>query len=55
MFIVLPIHKENLRDMINRDTGLVDQPIKLGVLKMLKPFVCTTRLSHGDIKDILGL
>ena len=62
MFIVLPMHKESLRTMIEK--GLVNGDIKIRVLEMLKPTVCNTPRapmvpmapwSHGDIKDIFEL
>ena len=51
-FIVLPMHKESLRDMI--DNGMVNKDVKINVLKMLKPLfnrMFFTVVSHGDIKD----
>ena len=49
MFIVLPLHKESLRTMMQKN--LVNNDVKVSVLKMLKPVVCANA-SHGDIKDI---
>ena len=48
MFIVLPLHRENFRKMINQ--GRANRSIKLRVMEMLKEQTC--RLGgHGDIKD----
>ena len=54
MFIVLPLHRESLRQMINK--GLVTHSIKIQVLKMLKPIVTKDGVGHGhgDIKDFFG-
>ena len=46
---MLPIHKESLRTML--EEGLVNDYVKISVLRMLKPIVCANVWSHGDIKD----
>ena len=52
MFIVLPIHKESLRKMMQR--GLIDYDVKIIVLRVLKQKICDEfGRSHGDIKEIL--
>ena len=48
LFIVLPLHKESLRDMVQR--GSVNNQIKIKVLRSLIPIVADDRNSHGDIK-----
>ena len=50
LFIVLPLHKECLRNMI--DKGLANNDVRISVLEMLKPLVCHVHNSHGDIKDV---
>ena len=50
LFIVLPLHRESLRDMMNK--GRVNTDVKISVLKMLKPVVTEDFYSHGDLKDI---
>ena len=52
MFIVIPLHRESLRQMMNR--GLVTHSIKIQVLEMLKKQI-TEGATHGDIKDFLVL
>ena len=44
MFIVIPLHRESLRQIMNQ--GLLTHSIKIQVLEMLKNNWC-----HGDIKD----
>ena len=51
MFIVLPIHKESLREMMRK--GLTNNEVKVDVLEMLKEIVKEEDWSHGDIKDTL--
>ena len=51
MFLVIPLHRESLRQMMQR--GLVTHSIKIEVLKMLKKQIVDNRLAHGDIKDFL--
>ena len=51
MFIVLPLHRESLRQMMQK--GRVSHLIKVRVLEMLKPQVCGLFAYHGDIKDCL--
>ena len=53
IFIVLRLHKESLRIMIEK--GLVNKDVKIKVLEMLKPIVCNRDESHGDIKDSFEL
>ena len=53
LFIVLPIHKESLRTMMQKT--LVNIDAKMSVLNMLKPIVCEAFKFHGDIKDIFDL
>ena len=53
MFIVLTLHRESLRQMMNQ--GRVNRSIKIQVLEMLKPQVCGSYANHGDIKDFLVL
>ena len=48
MFIVLKIHRESLRQMMQ--LGRVNHSIKIQVLEMLKDITTTI---HGDIKDLL--
>ena len=48
MFIVLTLHRENLREMM--DSGRLDLSMKREVLEMLKPIVCSHHC-HGDIKE----
>ena len=50
IFIILPLHRESLRQMINQ--GRVNHSVKINVLRMLKKHVCGEGL-HGDIKDSL--
>ena len=52
MFIVLPLHRESLRQMMNQ--GLVNHSIKIQVMEMLKKQINESILPHGDIKDFLG-
>ena len=52
MFIVLPLHRESLRQMMQK--GRLSHSIKIQVLQMLKLQVCD-RADHGDIKDFSGL
>ena len=54
MFIVLRLHRESFRQMMQHSDGRVDHSIKLQVLQMLKPQVCGDA-DHGDIKDFLVL
>ena len=49
MFIILRLHRESLRQMMNR--GRVDHSMKIQVLQMLKPIVQAK--NHGDIKELL--
>ena len=49
LFIVLPLHKESLRNMVEK--SLANYDVKVSVLKMLKPIVIGKWDSHGDIKD----
>ena len=51
MFIVLKLHRESLRQMMNQ--GRVNRSIKIQVLEMLKKIVCGGNADHGDIKDLL--
>ena len=51
MFIVMKLHRESLREMMNQ--GRVSHSIKVQVLKMLKPKVCRYTDGHGDIKDFM--
>ena len=53
MFIVLNLHRESLRQMINQ--GRVNHSIKIEVLRMLRPVVCSGECAHGDIKEILAI
>ena len=53
MFIVLPLHRESLRQMMNQ--GLVTQSIKIQVMEMLKKQIVDNTYGHGDIKDFFGL
>ena len=48
MFIVLPLHRESLRKMMNQ--GRANRSIKIQVMRMLKEQVCGVG-RHGDIKD----
>ena len=50
MFIVLTLHRESLRKMMQ--DGNVNNSIKVHVLQMLKKQVCSDGF-HGDIKDFL--
>ena len=50
MFIVLPLHRESLRKMMQR--GLVTHSIKVEVLNTLKEQILKGT-THGDIKDFL--
>ena len=49
MFIVIPLHRESLRQMM--DQGLVTHSIKIEVLEMLKRQITDSFYSHGDIKE----
>ena len=49
MFIVLPLHKESLRIMMQK--GLASKDVKINVLTMLKEIAGQNKNSHGDIKD----
>ena len=49
MFIVLPLHRESLRQMM-RHQGRVNHAIKIRVMEMLKEQACGVG-RHGDIKD----
>ena len=51
MFIVLKLHRESLRKMINQ--GRASHLIRLQVLRMLESQVCSGSICHGDIKDFL--
>ena len=55
MFIVIPLHRESLRQMMNQ--GRVTNSIKKQVLGMLKQHITSVREyeQHGDIKDFLVL
>ena len=54
MFIVLTLHRESLRQMMEQ--GRVNHSIKIQVLEMLRPQVCEDYGSrHGDIKEFLVL
>ena len=48
MFIVMKLHRESLRQMMQK--GRVNNSIKIKVLEMLKPQVLGVS-HHGDIKD----
>ena len=50
MFIVLKLHRESLRQMMQQ--GRVNHSIKIQVLEMLKN-VATQVTRHGDIKELL--
>ena len=49
MFIVLKLHRESLREMLQK--GRVSHSVKIKVLEMLKPIVCD-QYDHGDIKEL---
>ena len=49
MFIVLPLHRESLRQMMK--LGRVTHSIKKQVLNMLKGQIVDSASSHGDIKE----
>ena len=51
MFIVIPLHRESLRIMMNQ--GLVSHSIKVQVMEMLKRLVIDVYFNHGDIKVFL--
>ena len=54
MFIVLTLHRESLRQMMNR--GRVNRPIKIQVLQMLEQIcagVSGIIGDHGDIKELM--
>ena len=51
MFIVLKLHRESLRQMMKQ--GRVSHSIKIKVLKMLRPHLCSNVAPHGDIKELL--
>ena len=53
MFIVLPLHRESLRQMMNR--GRVSHLMEIQVLRMLKPKILDLNIGHGDIKELLVL
>ena len=55
MFIVLPLHRESLRQMMQK--GLVTHSIKLKVLEVVKRVIVNASnenrgVAHGDIKEI---
>ena len=52
MFIVLNLHRENLRQMMQK--GRVNHSVRMQVLQMLKSQVCGEFALHGDIKDFLA-
>ena len=49
MVIVLPLRRSSLRKMIQ--DGHNDRQINLRVLKSLRPIVCDSPYSHGDLKE----
>ena len=51
IFIVLPLHRESLRQMMVK--GRVGRSTKIEVLKMLLPIIVNLALDHGDIKEFL--
>ena len=52
MFIVLPLHRESLRQMMHK--GLVNHSIKIQVMEMLKKQIVDNAYGHGDIKVFFG-
>ena len=52
MVIVLPLHRESLRQMMQQ--GRVNHLVKIQVLEMLKSKVVSGSYDHGDIKDNFG-
>ena len=52
MFIILPLHRESLRQMMNK--GIVTHSMKVDVLKMLVAVISSLYSGHGDIK-VIGL
>ena len=53
MFIVLYLHRESLRQMINQDRA--SHSHKIQVLNKLKPIVYQDVSAHGDLKESLIL
>ena len=51
MFIVLKLHRESLRQMMQQ--GRVDHSIKIQILQMAKTLLTETEGHHGDIKEFL--
>ena len=52
MFIVLPLHRESLREMMNQRR--VNHSIKIQVLQKLKSMIASdSSFCHGDIKELL--
>ena len=52
MFLVIPLHRESLRQMMDR--GLVTHSIRVKVLEMLRDQILQIRDPHGDIKEFSG-